>query len=165
MVNEDVRSLSERVGSLLQARGEMVAVAESATGGLVGSTLTDVPGSSAYFDRALVTYSNDAKRDLLSVDQRALEEEGAVSATVARQMARGARENAGTEWGIATTGIAGPGGARPNKPVGTVFIGTAHEGNNGQAVNAKRYEFDGSRLACKEQFARQALEDLADRLR
>jgi nicotinamide-nucleotide amidase len=152
-----------RVGDLLRERGETVAVAESCTGGLVGSLLTDVPGSSDYFDRSVVTYSYDAKRDLLAVSREALDEHGAVSEPVAREMARGIRDTADTTWGVATTGVAGPGGGSDEMPVGTVYVGVAYAapwGSGDSTSSVARYEFDGDRLAVKERFARQALADL-----
>lgn len=162
MTDTDDHELARRAGSALTDEDAMVAVAESSTGGLVGSKLTDVPGASGFFDRSVVTYSNGAKLDLLNVDPHTLEKTGAVSAETARQMARGVRENAGTNWGVSTTGIAGPGGGSPEKPVGTVFIGTACHADGEESVSATRYEFDGDRLENKEQFARQALTDLLD---
>lgn len=156
--------IEKRVGERLRNREETLAVAESCTGGLVGSLLTDVPGSSAYFDRSLVTYANDAKQELLGVSREALDAHGAVSGPVARQMARGIRDTAGTTWGVATTGIAGPTGGTDEKPVGTVYIGVAYAGPWGtesSTARAERHEFDGSRTERKSQFARQALADLS----
>jgi nicotinamide-nucleotide amidase len=156
-------SLVERVGDRLRAEGAMVGVAESSTGGLLSSLLTDVAGASGYFERGVVTYSNAAKMDLLGVEQATLEENGAVSAPTARQMACGVRELAGTEWGVSTTGIAGPGGGTSRTPVGTVYIGIARAcADEETPVAVERYEFEGQRRECKEQFARQALSDLLD---
>jgi len=149
-------SAAEELQAVLVEREETLAVAESSTGGLVGSMITDVPGASAYFDRAIVTYSNEAKIDLLGVDPETLEGVGAVSPAVARQMARGVRANAETEWGLSTTGIAGPSGGTEEKPVGTVFVGVAHAND----VTATRYHFEDSRLECKSMFAEQAISDL-----
>jgi nicotinamide-nucleotide amidase len=159
----DTAPIEKRVGERLGDREDTLAVAESCTGGLVASRLTDVPGSSAYFDRSLVTYSNDAKQELLGVSREALDAHGAVSGPVARQMARGVRDTAGTTWGVATTGIAGPTGGTDEKPVGTVYIGVAYAGpwgSESSMASVERYEFDGSRTECKSQFARQALSDL-----
>jgi len=156
------------VGDVLRDRGDTVAVAESCTGGLVASRITDVPGSSDYFDRGVVTYSNDAKQELLGVSREALDARGAVSESVAREMARGVRDTAGTTWGVATTGIAGPGGGTEKKPVGTVYLGVAYAGPWGtesSTATAERYEFDGTREECKDAFARQALLDLLDAAR
>jgi nicotinamide-nucleotide amidase len=157
--------IEKRVGEALRETDATVAVAESCTGGLVGSLLTDVPGSSDYFDRSVVTYSNDAKQDVLAVSREHLDSEGAVSPPVAREMARGVRDTAGTTWGVATTGIAGPGGGTDEKPVGTVYIGVAYAGEWGtesSTAESSHYEFEGARAERKEQFARQALTDLLD---
>lgn len=158
----DTPPVEERIGDALREAGETIAVAESCTGGLIGSLLTDVAGSSDYFDRALVTYSYDAKMELLGVDREMLDAEGAVSEPVARQMARGARDTAGTDWAVATTGIAGPTGGTPEKPVGTVYVGLAHRADWGTGdswARAERDEFDGDRREIKEQIARRALRD------
>lgn len=155
--------VEERIGTALRDADATVAVAESCTGGLVGSLLTDVPGSSDYFDRSLVTYSNDAKQQLLGVSREALDADGAVSERVAGEMAQGVRDTAGTTWGVSTTGIAGPEGGTDAKPVGTVFIGVAYAGPWGtdtSTTTVERHEFDGTRREIKEQIARRALEDL-----
>ena len=154
--------VEERLGDALREHEETIAVAESATGGLAGSLLTDVPGSSDYFDRAVVTYSYRAKRALLAVPREDLDEHGAVSAPVARRMAAAVRDTADATWGVATTGVAGPEGGTEEKPVGTVFVGVAYAGEWGTGTSetvAERHEFDGDRHECKEQFARQALRD------
>jgi len=159
--------IERRVGEALRAADETVAVAESATGGLVGSLLTDVPGSSDYFDRSLVTYAYDAKRAALAVDREALDEHGAVSEPVARQMAKAARDVADTDWGVATTGIAGPDGGTDETPVGTVFVGVASAapwGSGDSRTTVERHTFDGSRTENKGRFARQALRDLLARV-
>ncbi|WP_224269865.1 CinA family protein [Haloprofundus salinisoli] len=163
----DDPSVEERLGDALRERGDTVAVAESCTGGLIGSLFTDVPGSSDYFDRSVVTYSYDAKRDLLAVSRESLDDHGAVSDAVAREMAQGVRDTADTTWGLAATGIAGPGGGSDDKPVGTVYIGLAYaaEWGSGESyVKSTRREFDGARLDVKEQFARAAMETLEDAL-
>lgn len=157
--------VEERVGDALREAGATVAVAESCTGGLVGSLLTDVPGSSDYFDRSMVTYSYDAKLRALAVSREALDAHGAVSAEVARQMAAGVRDVAGTTYGLATTGIAGPEGGSDEKPVGTVFVGRAYAGEweTGESrTEVSRHIFDGSRTEIKEQIARKALELLCE---
>lgn len=149
----------ERVGECLREAGAMVAVAESSTGGRLCSRLTDVPGSSDYFDRGVVSYSNAAKADLLGVADATLDEHGAVSEPTAREMATGVRELAATGWGVSTTGVAGPGGGTPQTPVGTVYIAVARAAEDA-VVSANRYEFGGTRQECKRQFTRQALADL-----
>ncbi|WP_251342508.1 CinA family protein [Haloplanus halophilus] len=156
-----------RLGRRLRDRDETVAVAESLTGGLVGSRLTDVPGSSDYFDRGVVAYSNDAKLDALGVSRESLDAHGAVSAPVAREMARGVRDIAGTDWGVSTTGIAGPAGGTEEKPVGLVFVGVAHAapwGSGDSFVRAERHVFDGDRWAVKRESTRAALDALLDAL-
>lgn len=152
-----------RVGDALGETGASVAVAESCTGGLIGSLLTDVPGSSAYFDRSVVTYSYDAKLELLGVARESVDDHGAVSEPVAAEMAAGVRDTAGADWGVATTGIAGPEGGSPGKPVGTVYVGLAYRGEWGTGesyTTVDRHVFDGDRIEIKERIARRALETL-----
>ena len=156
------RSPVERVGDRLRETGVMVAVAESSTGGLVCSWLTDVPGSSDYFDRGVVSYSNAAKVEVLGVNSATLNEHGAVSEQTAREMAVGVRDLAGTAWGVSTTGVAGPGGGTARTPVGTVYIGVERRHDDGSAVYAVRYEFDGPPAACKRPLTTPALTALLD---
>jgi nicotinamide-nucleotide amidase len=118
-------TMEEIVGELLKQRGETLAIAESCTGGLIGSRITDVAGSSDYFLEGCVTYSNDAKIRTLNVAPEIIDQHGAVSAECAEAMATGMRERAGSTHAISVTGIAGPGGGSEEKPVGTVFIGYA----------------------------------------
>lgn len=156
----DVAPVEHRIGEVLRRAEHTVATAESCTGGLIGSLLTDVPGSSDYFDRAYVTYSYAAKLDL-GVSREALEEFGAVSEQVAAEMARASRDRAGTTWGVATTGIAGPGGGTADKPVGTVFIAIAYAapwGTGDSYTTVERTTFDGDRTEIKAKIARRALE-------
>ena len=120
--------MEETVGQLLAARGLTLAVAESCTGGLIGSRITDVPGSSEYFLLGVTSYSNEAKQQLLGVRAETLAAHGAVSVETAEAMAVGARRLAGSDLALATTGIAGPGGGTAEKPVGTVCIALAWEG-------------------------------------
>ena len=157
--------IERRVGERLRETDATVAVAESLTGGLVGSLLTDVPGSSDYFDRSVVAYSNDAKLDALGVTRESLDADGAVSAAVAREMARGARDSAEATWGVSTTGIAGPTGGTDEKPVGLVYVGIAYAapwGSGESRASAERYVFDGGRAEVKERSAETALSDLLD---
>jgi nicotinamide-nucleotide amidase len=156
-------AVAAEVGKLLEARGETVATAESATGGLVGSMLTDIPGASAYFDRAVVTYSYQAKLTALGIDRASLDAEGAVSASVATQMAQRVRDIAQTDWAVATTGVAGPSGGSTATPVGTVFIGIAYGGSWGSDssyAHAQRATVEGDRQAVKVGFTVAALEHL-----
>jgi len=153
----------QRLGAALRDADATVAVAESCTGGLIGAELTSVPGSSDYFDRSLVTYAYDAKRQLLGVTREALDERGAVSEPVARQMARGVRDTADTTWGVGVTGVAGPGGGTEETPVGTVYVGVAYAGPWGSEssyATVERYEFDGNRAEVRDAAARRALADL-----
>ncbi len=150
----DEERLEAVVGRLLRERRLSLAVAESCTGGLVGHRLTEVPGSSAYFERGVVVYSNRAKEVLLGVPPALLEAHGAVSAPVAEAMARGVRERAGTDFGLAITGIAGPEGGSPAKPVGTVFIAVAGP----KAAEVRRFGFGGDRTENKALSALWALE-------
>lgn len=125
--SEDGRGLEEVVLELLRERKLRMATAESCTGGLIAKRITDAPGSSEVFDRGYVTYSNRAKTELLGVEPALIEEHGAVSAQTALAMARGAKERAGVDLAIAVTGIAGPTGGTPDKPVGTVHIAIADQ--------------------------------------
>jgi competence/damage-inducible protein CinA-like protein len=156
----DGEQLEGVVGRLLLERGATLSVAESCTGGLVGDRLTNIAGASAYFDRSVVAYSNRAKQELLGVPEAMLRAHGAVSADCAEAMARGISDRTGSDCGLAITGIAGPDGGTPTKPVGTVFIGIAVEG----AVAAQRFQFLGDRRAVKCQAAQTALDLLRRRL-
>ena len=155
----DDETLEVVVGRLLRARGFTVALAESCTGGLVGHRLTQVAGSSAYFDRGFVVYSNEAKQALLGVPEAVLRAHGAVSAACAEAMARGARERAGTDLGVSVTGIAGPDGGTPAKPVGTVFVGLA----DARGAVVERHRFDRDREGNKALSAVRALDLLRRR--
>jgi nicotinamide-nucleotide amidase len=149
----DGRSLEAVVGDLLRAAGWRVAVAESCTGGLLTSRLTDVPGSSDYVERGAVCYSNRSKIEWLHVPEALIADHGAVSEPVARAMAEGIRTGAGAEVGIGVTGIAGPGGGTPQKPVGTVAIAVAA----GDSVEVRTFRFLGGRELVKSQATQAAL--------
>ena len=157
---EDERGMEEVVGEVLVARGWRIATAESCTAGLLSKRLTDVPGSSRYFDRGFVAYSNDAKVELLGVPEPDLAAHGAVSAPVAEQMARGARHRAGVEVGVAITGVAGPEGGSDEKPVGTVFVALSTP--EGEAV--RRFQFMGTRNTVRERSVQIALDLVRRRL-
>lgn len=150
-----------RIAERLLARGQWLATAESCTGGLIAKLLTDRAGSSAWFERGLTTYSNAAKRELLGVPVAVLETQGAVSEATARAMAQGLCTHAPVQWGIAVTGIAGPGGGSADKPIGTVWIAWIDADGR---VDAQRHRFDGNRDAVRQQTARCALEGLLERL-
>jgi nicotinamide-nucleotide amidase len=154
--SEDGRELPVVVASLLRERGLSLAVAESCTGGLLAARLTDVPGSSAFFERGFVTYSNRAKVDLLGVPEDLIETQGAVSEPVAAAMAAGARRSAGVDIGVGITGIAGPDGGTREKPVGVVFV--ALDGAGGTRV--RQALFPGDRERIRHQATQSALEML-----
>lgn len=154
--SEDGRELHEVVGALLLERHATVSVAESCTGGLLAKRLTDVAGSSAYFDRGVVAYSNAAKTELVGVDPNLLASVGAVSEEVARALAVGARERSGSTYGIGITGIAGPGGGTAEKPVGLVFLALAGPDD----VRVRRAHFPGDRERVRMQACQSALEML-----
>jgi nicotinamide-nucleotide amidase len=149
----DGRPLEVVVGELLRARSLTVAVAESCTGGLLASRLTDVPGSSAYVDRAVVCYSNKAKTELAGVPAALIQEHGAVSEPVALAMAEGLCALAGTDIGIGVTGIAGPGGGLPGKPVGTVAIAVVLQGT----ARVRTFQLYGAREIVKAQAVQAAM--------
>lgn len=149
----DDETMEEVVGILLRQRGATISVAESCTGGLIGHRLTEVPGSSAYFQYGVVTYSNEAKEKLLHVDGELLRRFGAVSSQVARAMAAGVRELGKTSLGLAVTGIAGPEGGRPGKPVGLVYIALATQAE----VHVESHNFRGPRPVIKKRASQAAL--------
>ena len=137
----DEESMIGIVGKTLRERGLTVATAESCTGGLVGAALTQEPGSSDFYLGGVVSYDNAVKEKMLGVGQQSLEEKGAVSPEVAKEMAAGARARLGTDLALATTGIAGPDGGSDAKPVGLVYIGLATP----QGIEAKKFQFYGGR--------------------
>jgi nicotinamide-nucleotide amidase len=145
----------------LRARGWHLAAAESCTGGLIAAACTSVAGSSDWFERGFVTYSNAAKTDLLGVPAALLASHGAVSEPVARAMAEGALVKAPVQLAVAVTGIAGPGGAVPGKPVGTVWLAWGTAG----AVQAERLQLDGDRTAVREAAVARALQRLTEAAR
>jgi competence/damage-inducible protein CinA-like protein len=159
--SSDGRPLEMVVGELLVARGLTVAVAESCSGGLLASRITDVSGSSRYFHMGVICYSNEAKTELAGVPQVLLREHGAVSEPVARAMAEGIAARAGTNVGIGITGIAGPGGGTPEKPVGTVVVSVTVNGD----TQARTLKLFGGREMIKFQSAQAALNMLRLQLR
>ena len=153
-------SIQETVGKLLRKKKLTISVAESCTGGLVASKLTDVPGSSDYFIDAIVAYSDEAKISFLGVKNESIKKYGAVSRQVAREMALGVRKRSKTDIGISTTGIAGPSGGSKKKPVGTVWIGYS----NKNITFAKNFIFTKDRLKNKDMMSDAALEILKKQL-
>lgn len=151
-------SPEERLSRALTGKGMTIALAESCTGGLISSRITDVAGSSDYFAAAFVTYSNRAKETFLSVPGALLASKGAVSAEVAERMAEGVRQATGVDLGLSVTGIAGPGGGTEEKPVGTVYMAVAVEGK----TVVRKHHFLGDRLAVKKQTADKALKLLLE---
>lgn len=165
MATDESPPVAARLGEELRATNATLAVAESATGGLVASRITDVPGASDYFERGFVTYANRAKQSALGVSRESLDAHGAVSAPVVEEMAAGARDVAGTTWAVATTGIAGPSGGTEEKPVGTAFVGVAHAapwGSGASRTISVGHRFDGDRGAVKSRIADAALETLLE---
>jgi nicotinamide-nucleotide amidase len=156
----EFKKLVEKTSRKLLARGWKMACAESCTGGWIAKCCTDLAGSSEWFERGYVTYSNQAKEEMLGVDSATLGTSGAVSREVALQMAEGARRQAGVEVAVAVTGIAGPDGGSPDKPVGTVWFGWSLPGRSDTAV----LQFGGNRDAVRRQSVAQALAGLIDRL-
>ena len=159
-IADEIRALAERLGRLALARGVMVVTAESCTAGLVAGAITDIAGSSDWFERGFVSYSNRAKIEQLGVDPEIIARHGAVSAATVRAMAEGARAASGAQWSVAVTGIAGPGGGSPDKPVGTVWFAWAGPGT----VDSLHRLLGGDRAAVREASVAVALRGLVDRL-
>jgi nicotinamide-nucleotide amidase len=155
------QTLEEAVAKLLIEKKRTLSMAESCTGGLISSKLTDIPGSSEYFDRGVVSYSNEAKISLLDVSPNIIDEHGAVSAETAVAMAEGVRWVGQTSYGLAVTGIAGPSGGTPQKPVGLVYIALSSEKAE---TKWKRCQFSGDRLTVKMKTAQTALDMLRHQL-
>jgi nicotinamide-nucleotide amidase len=148
--------LATQVGQALQQRSWRLATCESITGGGISQAITDIAGSSEWFDCGLVTYSNASKTRFLDVPETLIAQHGAVSEAVAAAMVRGALAHSDAQISLSTTGIAGPGGAVPGKPVGTVCFGWAH----GDIVHTERLVFTGDRAAVRAQTAEHALQGL-----
>jgi len=151
-----VIELAQRVGTALKARGLKLVTAESCTGGWVSMALTAVAGSSDWFERGYVTYSNAAKRDDLGVPEETLRRHGAVSEETAREMAAGALKRSGAQLALAITGVAGPTGGSPAKPVGTVCFAWAH----GSKISSETRRFDGDRESVRRQSVLHSLQGL-----
>jgi nicotinamide-nucleotide amidase len=154
MFPADIAQLAEKIISAYKAENLKIVTAESCTGGLIAGALTEIPGSSAVVERGFITYSNEAKREVLGVDTLALEQFGAVSAEVAAQMARGAVEFSLADVAVSVTGIAGPDGGSADKPVGLVYFGLASR--QGTVMHYK-CNFTGNRDAIRLQAVFEAL--------
>lgn len=157
-VNSDLYTrhfaLAERLGEALGCRGMMLTTAESCTGGWVGEVLTGVPGSSQWFDRGFITYTNISKQEMLGVRAETLTRHGAVSEATVREMVTGALEHSRAQAAVAISGVAGPGGGTPEKPVGTVCFGW---GLRGAEIRTERLHFDGDRRDVRAQSVAHAI--------
>lgn len=147
-----------RLAATLGAAGQRMAAAESCTGGLIAKTCTDLAGSSDWFDRGFVTYSNAAKSEMLAVPASIIEDYGAVSEAVAGAMASGALRHSDADYAVAVTGVAGPGGGSAEKPVGSVWIAVA----SATRQQAQLFRFDGNRATVRESTLQKALEMLLE---
>ncbi len=155
-------TLESVVGELLRGQGKSLATAESCTGGLVAERLTRVPGSSDYFLGSAITYTNQLKVELLDVSRKSIEREGAVSETVVCQMATGVIERFGSDFGIAISGVAGPGGGSEEKPVGTVHLAVAERGS--ENLDHRKVRLPGDRQRVRWLASQVALDMLRRRL-
>ena len=162
MSDPALAAIADEVLARCRASGLKLATAESCTGGMVATALTDIAGSSDVIERGFVTYSNAAKRDMLGVARATLGRHGAVSAETARAMARGALRRSRAQASVAITGIAGPTGGSRAKPVGLVFIAWAR---GGRAPDAERFDFKGGRASIRRRSVAAALQGLLERLR
>jgi nicotinamide-nucleotide amidase len=165
MTELSIAALVEQLADVLRARGWHLASAESCTGGLIAAACTDLAGSSDWFERGVVSYSNDAKVALLGVPPALIEGEGAVSEAVARAMAQGMQRSSAADITVAVTGIAGPGGATPTKPVGTVWFGFAVRRGVHIDVSAEHRCFDGDRAHVRTASVQHALLGVLQRAR
>ena len=157
--DDPLDEMARRFGRAAKKRKVLVALAESCTGGGLAACITRIPGSAHWFDRSYVTYSNDAKRQMLGVSKRTLERYGAVSEQVAREMVRGALRRSISDVAVSITGIAGPTGATPGKPVGLVWIAWASRGGD---VQPRAFLFKGDRVAVRRQAIATALQGLIE---
>ena len=157
----DEHELIDRIAVALMQRRERIGTAESCTGGLIAAACTDLAGSSQWFERGVVSYSNEAKAELLGVPKGLIALHGAVSGEVAEHMARGLLAHAPIDWALSVTGIAGPTGGSADKPVGTVWLALVHAGRPAQVW---RENFSGNRDAVRMQTVQSGLTALCDAL-
>ncbi|WP_240652295.1 MULTISPECIES: CinA family protein [Variovorax] len=161
LADQDTAGLVVTLADLLQKKGWMLATAESCTGGLIGAACTDLAGSSVWYERGFITYSNEAKTELLGVDAGVIAAHGAVSEPVARAMATGAiAHSPPSRVALAVTGVAGPTGGTPDKPVGTVWFGWSVDGD----VRTERRRFDGDRATVRAATVHHSLQTLVELL-
>ena len=163
-MHADVSTLVSQLADALLARGWRLACAESCTGGLIAAACTERAGSSDWFERGVVSYSNEAKIALLGVPASLIAAHGAVSETVARAMAEGIVRSSGADLAVSVTGIAGPSGGTAAKPVGTVWFGFALRRDGGLDVQAEHQRFDGDRAQVRHASVRHALQGLLQRV-
>ncbi len=160
-MERQLSTLAEKLGERLAALGLSMAAAESCTGGWISKVMTDIPGSSGYFERGFVTYSNAAKQEMLGVRAETIYAHGAVSAETVEAMVQGALERSRADIAVAVSGIAGPGGGTAEKPVGTVWFGW---GERGEAVKVRREMLDGGRDTIRQRAVDVALHGLLELL-
>lgn len=161
-MNDEIEAIVSALADALRQAGLKIATAESCTGGLVAGACTTIAGSSDWFERGFVTYSNEAKTEMLGVAAALIVAHGAVSEPVARAMAEGALERSHAQLAVAVTGVAGPGGGSPSKPVGTVWLAWARAG---AATRTELLQLAGDRRSIREQTVQHALQRLLDRMR
>jgi nicotinamide-nucleotide amidase len=161
--DDDLYEYVYQLGRRLRDKGYMLCTAESCTGGWLGKALTDVKGSSHWYERGFITYTNQAKHDMLGVSEETLSEHGAVSENTVLEMARGALEHSRADISVAITGIAGPGGATTVKPLGTVWFAWAADTQSG-FIHSEKHRFDGDREAVRRQAVAMALKGVMDHL-
>lgn len=161
MIDKQINELACQLGEALKEKGMMIATAESCTGGGIAQAITEIPGSSAWFDRGFVTYSNQSKVDLLQVPQSTLDQYGAVSEEVAQEMVKGTLLNSNADLAVSVTGIAGPSGGSVEKPVGTVYIAW---GAKEKQITCVRYVFSGDRGSIRCEAVRSVLESCLEKV-
>jgi len=161
LANRDIENLAIQIGRALKSHGLMLATAESCTGGAVANAITDIAGSSEWFERGFITYSNEAKREMLDVAQDTLTRYGAVSEAVVREMVAGALYHSHSQVALAVSGIAGPAGGTPDKPVGTVWFAW---GIKGRQCIARLHHLSGSRAEIRMQSVRIAFQGVLELL-
>jgi len=160
--DSDLQELARRLAERMLTDGKIVATAESCTGGWIAKAITDLPGSSDWFGYGVVSYSNAAKQDLLGVSLSTLVDHGAVSEAVVREMAEGAIKRGDADLAVAVSGVAGPTGGTPEKPVGTVWLAWARLDAGGLRSHARRFNFDGDRETVRRQTVAAALKGLLE---